>query len=75
MKSTTDQIQDMRTRKVTRALVASMSLLAVAAYFLAEAPVAASLFAFLAICCAFLLLVLPARWNKLVIDVLANFGW
>jgi hypothetical protein len=73
-KSDSNRIQEVRAKWITGML--SILALSVAAYALVvKAPLAAIAFGSVAIFFALMLWLLPARWNRFMIDVLSNFGW
>ena len=53
----------------------ALSLAAVGWALVAQAFVAAAAFSVVAILFAVLLFLLPKSWNRIVVDVLSNFGW
>ncbi|GAA4426675.1 hypothetical protein [Acidovorax lacteus] len=74
MKSDANNIQDARARWVTVVLLA-LSLAAVGWALVIQAFVAAAALSVVAILFAVLLFLLPKSWNRIVVDVLSNFGW
>lgn len=74
MKSNADRIQEARARWVTVVLLA-LSLSVVGWALVAQAFEAAAAFSVVAIFFAVLLILLPRRWERFVVDVLSNFGW
>jgi hypothetical protein len=56
-------------------LLLGLSLVATVYALFVQANVAAAVFACVSAFFAVMLWLLPPRWNRFVLDVIANFGW